>query len=153
MGRRLLAVVDGRTIMKLQKRDLVATGFVVAAGVIYLLWLLDSVPTAMSGVRTTGAVILVLGFAASATAVVPSFDQLLGGSRVYLAVTSLLGLVALIAGVVMLVEASEAALAVVMVAMVAMWLIATIHHSLLTQTTSPKPAQRVVEPERPRVHA
>ena len=139
--------------MKLQKRDLVATGLVATAGVIYLLWLLDSVPTAMSDVRTTGAVILALGFAASATAVVPTFDQLLRGNRVYLAVTSLLGLVALIAGLVMLVEASESALAVVMVAMVAMWLIATIHHSLQAQTTSPKPAQRVVEPERPRVHA
>lgn len=139
--------------MKLQMRDLVATGLVATAGVIYLLWLLDSVPTSMSGVRATGAIILALGFAASATAVVPTFDQLLRGNRVYLAVTSLLGLVALIAGVVMLVEASETALAVVMVAMVAMWLIATIHHSLLAQTTSLKPSQQVVEPDRPRVNA
>ena len=138
--------------MKLHKRDLVATGLVVSAGVIYLLWLLDSVPTTMSGVRATGAVILVLGFAASATAVVPSFDQLLRGSRVYLAVTSLLGLVALIAGVLMLVEASETALAVVMVAMVAMWLIATIHHSLQARPTVPKPAQGVGEIERPKVN-
>ena len=108
--------------MKLQRRDLVATSLVAAAGVIYLLWLLDSVPTAMSGVRVTGSIILALGFAASATAVVPTFDQLLHGNKVYLAVTSLLGLVALIAGVVMLVESSQTALAVVMVAMIAMWL-------------------------------
>ena len=119
---------------------------------IYLLWLLDSVPAAMSGVQTTGAVILGLGFAASATAVVPNFDQLLSGSKVYLAVTSLLGLVALIAGAVMLAEADETALTVVMVAMVAMWLIATTHHTLLAQTTSPKPVQRVGETERPRVN-
>lgn len=148
----LLTGGDGRTIMKLQKRDLVATGLVVVAGVIYLLWLLDSVPTEMSGVRTTGAVILVLGFAASATAVVPTFDQLLRGNKVYLVVTSLLGLVALVAGVLMLVEASETALAVVMFAMVAMWLIATTHHSLLAQTTSPKPAQGAGETWRPKVN-
>ena len=137
--------------MTLQKRDLVATGLVAAAGVIYLLWLLDTLPTAMSGVRVAGAVILALGFAASATAVVPTFGQLLHGNRVYLAVTSLLGLVALIAGVVMLVESSQTAMAVVMVAMVAMWLIATIHHSLLAKTTLPETAQRAGEVERPKV--
>jgi len=137
--------------MTLQKRDLVATGLVAAAGVIYLLWLLDSVPTAMSGVRVTGAVILALGFAASATAVVPTFGELLHGNKVYLAVTSLLGLVALIAGVVMLVGSSQTALAVVMVAMVTMWLIATIHHSLLAKTTGPKTAHRAGKAERPKV--
>lgn len=136
--------------MNLQKRDLVATGLVAAAGVIYLLWLLDSVPTAMSGVRATGAVILALGFAASATAVVPTFGQLLHGNKVYLVVTSLLGLVALVVGVVMLVGSSDTALAVVMVAMVTMWLIATIHHSLLAQTTSPPTAHQSSETERPR---
>jgi predicted branched-subunit amino acid permease len=137
--------------MNLQKRDVVATGFVATAGVIYLLWVLDSLPTAMSEVRAAGAVILALGFAASATAVVPTVEQLLHGNRVYLAVTSLLGLVALIAGVVMLVESSEAAMAVVMVAMVAMWLIATIHHSLLAKTTLPETAQRMRETDRPKV--
>ena len=137
--------------MNLQKRDLVATGLVAAAGVIYLLWLLDSVPTAMSGVRVTGAIILALGFAASATAVVPTFGQLLHGNKVYLAVTSLLGLAALIAGVVMLVESSQTALAVVMVAMIAMWLIATIHHSLLAKTTSPLSSDQVGGAERAKV--
>jgi len=136
--------------MNLQKRDLVATGLVAAGGVIYLLWLLDSLPTAMSSVRAAGAVILALGFAASATAVVPTFGQLLHGNRVYLAVTSLLGLVALIAGVFMLVSSSHAALAVVMAAMIAMWLIATIHHSLLAQTTPPPSADQVGDTARPR---
>ena len=136
--------------MNLQKRDLVATGLVAAAGVIYLLWLLDALPTAMSGVRATGTVILALGFAASATAVVPTFGQLLHGNKVYPAVTSLLGVVALIAGVVMLVGPSETALAVVMAAMLAMWLIATVHHSLLNETTRPESAQQVGEDERPK---
>ena len=136
--------------MRLQKRDLVATVLVAAAAVIYLLWRLDLVPSGMSGVRATGAVILALGFAASATAVVPTFGQLLRGSKAYLAVTSILGLLALIAGVVMLVSSSEMAMAVVMVTMVAMWLIATIHHSLLSKATSPVPADQVSRPGRPR---
>jgi predicted branched-subunit amino acid permease len=145
--------MDRRTIMNLQKRDLVATGFVAVAGVIYLLWLLDSLPTAISGVRAAGAVILALGFAASATAVVPTVDQLLHGNKVYLAVTSTLGVVALVAGVVMLVNSSDVALAVVMAAMIAMWLIATIHHSLLARTTTAVAAEHLDlgEPVKPKV--
>lgn len=137
--------------MNLQKRDLVATGFVAVAGVIYLLWLVDSLPTAMSSVRAAGAVILALGFAASATAVVPTVDQLLHGNKVYLAVTSVLGFVALVAGVVMLVSSSDAALAVVMAAMIAMWLIATIHHSLLARTTTAGSVEQLGERANPKV--
>jgi hypothetical protein len=40
-------------------------------------------------------VVLGFGFGASAGAVVPGFDELLHGSRLYPAVTSLIGLVAL----------------------------------------------------------
>ena len=136
--------------MNLQKRDLVATGLVAAAGVIYLLWLLDTTPTGITDVRATGAVILALGFAASATAVVPTFGQLLHGNKAYLAVTSLLGLLALIAGVVMLVASSQTGLAVVMLAMITMWLIATIHHSLLAKTPTPPSAAPLGETGRPR---
>lgn len=137
--------------MNLQKRDLVATGFVAVAGVLYLLWLLDAVPTSMSSVRTTGAIILALGFAASATAVVPTFGQLLHGSKVYMAGTSLLGLVALVAGIVMLVGESETALAILMVAMVVLWAIATTHHSRLARVTSLEPAHLGSGAERPKV--
>lgn len=123
--------------MNVPKKDVVATGLVAAAGVLYLLWATGSSLPGMSGVRATGAAILALGFAASATAVVPSFDQLLHGNKIYMAVTSLIGLVAVIGGVVMLVAESEAGLAVVMAAMVVLWLIATIHHSLLAKTAPP----------------
>ncbi|MGZ4556459.1 MAG: hypothetical protein ACXVXZ_12080 [Mycobacteriaceae bacterium] len=136
--------------MTFQKRDLIATGLVATALVIYLLWLLGAVPTAMSGVRVTGTVILALGFAASATAVVPTFDQLLHGNKAYLAVTSLIGLLALVAGVVMLVGSSQAALAVLMLAMITMWLIATIHHSLLAKTPPPLMADQVSKTAKPR---
>jgi hypothetical protein len=79
-------------------------------------------------------IVLGLGFAASVSAVVPGFDQLLHGSRLYLAVTSLIGLVAFVGGVVMLVIASEVALGVVMGATVVLWTMATIHHTLLANT-------------------
>lgn len=128
--------------MNLPKKDVIATGLVAAACVVYLLWLTGSPPPGLSGLRATGLVILVLGFAASATAVVPGFDQLLHGNRAYVGVTSLIGLVAAIGGVLMLVAESEAALAVVMAGMVVMWLIATIHHSLLARTTPSTPAHK-----------
>jgi hypothetical protein len=128
--------------MNLPKKDVIANGLVAVACVIYLLWLVGSSPPGLSGLRATGLVILVLGFAASATAVVPGFDQLVHGNKAYVGVTSLIGLVAAIGGVLMLVAESEAALGVVMVGMVVMWLIATIHHSLLARTTPSTPVHK-----------
>ena len=130
--------------MNLPKKDVIATTLVAVACVVYLLWLAGSPPPGLSGMRATGLVILALGFAASATAVVPGFDQLLHGNKIYLSVTSLLGVVAAIGGVLMLVAESEAALGVVMAAMVVMWLIATIHHSLLAKTAPPTPVGTTV---------
>ena len=125
--------------MTLQKRDLVATGLVGFVGVIYLLWLLDLLPASLSGVRGAGTVILMLGFVASAIAVVPTFGQLLHGNLAYLITTSFIGLVA---GVVMLVGSSQVALAVVMVAMITLWLMATIDHSRLSRAASRMPVDQ-----------
>jgi len=122
--------------MRLPNRDVIATGLVAAAGLLYVLWAVGSAPPGMSSTRASGSVILVLGFAASASAVVPTFDKLLHGNRAYLAVTALIGVVALIGGMQMLINASDAGLAVVMVAMAVLWLIATVHHSLLARTGS-----------------
>ena len=125
-------------MMRLPKRDVVATGLVGAAGIVYLLWAVGWSVPGMSGVRATGVAILALGFAASATAVVPGFDGLLHGSKVYLTVTSMIGLVALVGGVIMLVAGSSAAMAIVVVAMGVLWLIATVHHGLLARTPPPR---------------
>ena len=119
--------------MRISQRDIIATCAVAAAVVVYLLWLADATLPGMSGIRVTGLVILALGVVASATAVVPSFDQLMHGSKAYLAVTSLLGLAALAAGIVMLRSSSSAALAVLMAALVVLWVISTIRHVLLTK--------------------
>ena len=119
--------------MRLPRRDVIATGLVAVAVVLYLLWLVDAAPPGMSDTRGVGVVVLALGFAASATAVVPGFDRLLHGSRAYLAITTALGSVALVAGVLMLSAASDAALAVLMGAMVALWAISTRHHASLAR--------------------
>lgn len=133
--------------MRLPMRDTIATGLVVVAGALYLLWAADAAPAGFSGTRATGLVVLGLGFAASASAVVPGFDQLIHGSRAYLAVTSLIGLVAFGAGIQMLVSASEVALGVLMATMVVLWAIATVHHALLVR--GPAVAR---QPRRPTWH-
>jgi hypothetical protein len=124
--------------MRLPKTDIIATGLVAAAAVLYLLWAIDSTLPGMSSTRATGVAVLALGFAASASAVVPAFDQLLHGSKAYLVITSLIGLVAAAAGAQMLITASGTGLTVVIAAMAVLWLIATIHHSRLVRTGPPQ---------------
>lgn len=119
--------------MSLPKRDVLATVLVAAASVLYWLWAVESAPAGLASVRATGSVILALGFAASASAVVPGFEQLLHGNKAYLAVTSITGLVAFGAGLQMLIAASETGLGILMITMVVMWAIATTHHVMLAQ--------------------
>jgi hypothetical protein len=73
--------------------------------------------------------------------VVPGFDQLIHGNKVYLVTTSLIELVALAGGVQMLLVGSEVGLGVVMGAMAVLWLVATIHHVHLGEaaTASARP--------------
>ena len=131
--------------MKLQKRDLIATCLVAVAAVVYATWAMGAMPSSLDTVRVSGAIVLALGFAASATAVVPTFGQLMHGNRAYLALTSVLGVVALVAGVMMLVGSSGAALTAVMVAMLALWLISTVHHSQLAKN---RPVQSTADQPR-----
>jgi hypothetical protein len=120
--------------MRVPRQDLIATGLVGGAVVLFLFWLAD-LTIADMGTRGTGTVVLGLGFAASAVAVVPRFDQLLRGSKPYLAITSLLGLAALVAGVQVLVSSSGTGLTVLTATMVALWAIATTHHMELAKRT------------------
>jgi hypothetical protein len=124
--------------MSLPKRDILATILVATAAVLYWLWAAEAAPPGLESVRATGLVILALGFAASASAVVPGFEQLLHGNRLYLAVTSSIGVVALASGVQMLFTSSEVGLAVLMGAMGVLWVIATIHHMLLAGALTPQ---------------
>lgn len=125
--------------MSLPRRDAVATVLVAVASVLYVLWVVGATPPGLGAVRATGSVILALGFAASASAVVPGFEQLLHGSKLYLAVTSAIGLVAFAAGVQVLVSASGSALGLLVAAMVVLWVIATAHHVLLAGAAAQPP--------------
>ena len=73
--------------------------------------------------------VLVLGFVASASAVVPGFAALLAGSRAYLIGTSLVGLVALMSGVLTVVNGTGETLAILVAATVVMWAAATVRHA------------------------
>lgn len=126
--------------MRLPRRDLIATGLVVAAGVVYALWAFDSAVPGLEGVRATGLTVLALGFLASASAVVPGFAELMRGNRAYLVTTSLIGLVALAAGIYLLVESSAAGLAVLMACLGLLWLVATVHHMQLERQAAEQAA-------------
>lgn len=121
--------------MHVPKRDMVATGLVAVAAILYLLWAFEA--AGLTSTRAVGIVILALGFAASASAVVPNFEQLIHGNKMYVAVTSILGVIALVAGIHMLVTASGTALGVLMGAMCVMWIMATVHHIQLAQAGAP----------------
>lgn len=114
--------------MHLSKRDSLATALVGLALVLTSLSATEVTSTSDGGIRATGVAVLLLGFIASAAAVVPSFDRLLHGNIGYLVGMSALGVVAFAAGVHMLVTASATSLAVLMAVTVVLWLFATVHH-------------------------
>lgn len=126
-------------MMRLPRRDMIATVAVGAAVALYLMWVADATLPGMSGIRITSVAILALGFVASAVAVVPGFDQLMRGNKGYLMTTSVLGLVALVAGVVTLWSTISTALGLLMATLVALWLIATAHHALLARSAHAVP--------------
>lgn len=113
--------------MSIPMRDRIATALVATATLIYVLWF-----TGFLGGLTPSSVALVvlaLGFVASASAVVPGFAALLAGSRLYLSLASLGGLVALVAGVFTVTQATGVTLAVLVVATIGLWAAATVRHS------------------------
>ncbi len=125
--------------MRLARRDQIATALVAVSVLLYVLWRADSTLPGMSSIRASGTVVLVLGFAASASAVVPTFDALLRGNKAYLAVTSLVGVLAFIGGLLMLISESETGFAVMVASMAVLWLVSTTHHGLLARNAPPPP--------------
>jgi len=76
--------------------------------------------------------VLATGVAASASAVVPSFMQLLHGSKLYLVATSVIGAIALVAGIIAIVNRNEVMLAVLVVATAVLWIISTVRHTRMS---------------------
>jgi hypothetical protein len=108
----------------------VAVGLVIAGA------LAIGVPVPGFGtVSAVAIVVLVLGVAASVSAVVPGFGELIHGSRLYLLTASALGVLALGAGVWAVVRDEGGGLAVLVLATVGMWAMSTVRHvGLMGQT-------------------
>lgn len=131
--------------MRLNRTDIFAT-FAVGVGVLaYLLWLVDTPAPGMGSSRVVGAVVLGLGWLASAVAVVPHFDELIRSSRAYLFATSVLGVTALTAGVLVLLSPGGAMLTVLVSATIAMWVLATIRHTLAARRRAGSTATAAVQ--------
>jgi hypothetical protein len=114
--------------MRLPMRDLIATLLVAVALLLYAAWAVGMDMPIVSSVSAVAAAILVLGIAASASAVVPGFLELLRGSKTYLAATSVLGLVAFGAGLVALLQGHAVALGALIVATIILWALSTNRH-------------------------
>lgn len=132
--------------MRLPRRDALATGLVAVAGVLYGLWVFDLASWGMTSIRIIGMAILALGFLASASAVVPGFEELIRGNRLYLVITTLMGLAALAGGLWMLVASSETGLSLLMGTLGGLWLVTTVHHSLLAPAASERATLAEIRP-------
>jgi hypothetical protein len=117
--------------MRFGRRDLIATVCVVAGVLVYALWAANHPLPGLSSVRVVALFVLGTGVAASASAVVPSFTQLLHGSKMYMAVTSLVGAVALVAGIMAIFRQTDVMLHLLVATTVALWIIATVRHTLM----------------------
>ena len=117
--------------MRFGRRDLIATVCVVAGVLVYALWAANHPLPGLSSVRVVALFVLGTGVAASASAVVPSFTQLLHGSKTYMAITSVVGAVALVAGIIAVFRETDVMLHLLVAATVALWIIATVRHTLM----------------------
>lgn len=129
-----------RGTMRLTWRDRLATFVVAAAALLYLVWFSFDDGASETEVRWITAIVLALGFVASASAVVPGFEGLIHGSRLYLAVSSLLGLGALAAGIAALVTGDEVWLVLLVVLTVVLWAMSTMRHAAAAPRSVPPPA-------------
>jgi hypothetical protein len=114
--------------MRISLRDVLATIFVGVAVLIWAAWALEAPFLWLDAVPAIAAAILVLGVAASLSAVVPGFDELIHGSLVYLAVASALGVLALLAAVWAIINSEPAALAGLVASTVLLWAVSTMRH-------------------------
>lgn len=118
--------------MRLTWRDWTATILVAGAVLMYAVWWSEGEVLGMSSARTLGLIVLLLGLASSVTAVVFGVGEgLLQTNKLYLAVTSVLGLVALVAGIIVLVNDDEGMLAALVISTAALWLMSTVRHATL----------------------
>jgi hypothetical protein len=125
--------------MSLTWKDGLATVFVGAAAVLYLLSQGGATVAGLSGTRALSVAIFALGIGGCYTAKSQMEDVYGVGGRprpplTYVAVVSALGAVMLVAGIVAFSGGSASALATLTGAMVALWALATIRHATSRST-------------------
>jgi hypothetical protein len=138
--------------MHLTWRGGIATLFVGAGAVVYVLWLSGTVAPDMSA-RTLGAILFGLGWAACVT----NQNQMasvygVGGRRrapmAYVVIASGIGAGALVAGVIAVVTGNEAMLATLVVAILALWAMSTVRHMIAIHANDvqvlPEPLDRAI---------
>ena len=113
--------------MNLTWRDGIATIAVAAAALVYGLWIVGMLDGLT--LKAIGVIVLVLGFLASALAVVPGFGKLIGGSKAYLATASLIGVVALVTGILTIVDGTDTTLVLLVLSTLVLWALATARHA------------------------
>ena len=117
--------------MRITWRDWTATILVAVSALMYAVWRSEGEVLGMSSARAIGLSVLLLGLAASVTAVVFGVGEgLLRANRWYLAITSLIGLAALVAGIIVLVNENEAMLATLVISTAVLWLASTLRHGM-----------------------
>ncbi|MGZ4143231.1 MAG: hypothetical protein ACXVQY_12045 [Actinomycetota bacterium] len=120
--------------MRLSWRDQLATVFVGAGVMFYLMWLADVPVSGLTTPRTLAWLVLGSGIAASAIAVVYGVGAgLLRAPKPYLTVASLLGVAALVGGLIVIVTGSETMLVVLVGATAALWMMSTIRHMTIAE--------------------
>ena len=115
--------------MRLSWRDSIATVLVAIGALIYIAWVLGSAIPGFTEPAGVAIAVLVVGVAASMSAVVPGFADLLRGSKLYLVSASVLGLIALGAGVCTITGADAyVGLAVLTLTTLLLWAMSTLRH-------------------------
>jgi hypothetical protein len=114
--------------MPLPWRDSLATLFVALSLVVYAAWAIGAALPGFGEVAPIAVAVLVLGVAASMSAVVPGWDDLVHGSRLYFGAASAIGLAALVAGLWAVAAGEAVALALLVAATVVLWAMSTMRH-------------------------
>ena len=120
------------------RRDVFATVLIGIAVLLYMAWAAGAASPWLADVKPVALLVLLLGVAASVSAVVPGWDELVHDWRLYFGAASVVGLVALIAGLWAIVAGEPAALGLMVLLTVVLWAMSTFRH-IRVHRTEPHP--------------
>jgi hypothetical protein len=110
------------------RRDVFATALIGIAVLAYAAWAAGAAIPWLADVQPVAVLVLLLGVAASLSAVVPGWDELVHEWRLYFGAASVVGLLALIAGLWAIVAGEPTALGLLVGLTVVLWAMSTFRH-------------------------